>query len=172
MGWNRDLHHHLSWGDETNSTGSSVWACPLQAIIADPLKYETWSPPYAMKVSNRARCKQNCMLSHMKTIHFTSITCNRHEFHISHLSLKVGNSGRRKIAMPEKIGCLIHIVTRVGQRILSNPVHQRIFRAELSARGTSEGLLASCCLILPKKKHWKSPELIRHNAAKRPWQSI
>lgn len=122
-----------------------------------------------------AHCEQNCMSSHMKTVHRTSITsrtCNHREFHISHLSLKLGNSGKRKVTMPEKIGCLMHIMTGVGQRILSNPVHQRIFRAELSALGTSEGLLASHCLILPRKKHWKSPGAHRHCSWKRAWQSI
>lgn len=172
MGWTRDLHHHLSWGDKANSTGSSVWACPLQTIIANAFKYETEFPTCATKVPNRARCKQNCMSSHMKTISFpriTSKTCNHH-FHISRFSLKSGNTARRTVAMSEKISWLMHITTRVGQRILSNPVHQRIFRAEWSALGTSEGLLDSCGLILPKKKHWKSPEVIRHSAGQRPWQ--
>lgn len=117
MGWNRDLHHHLFWSDEANSTGFSVWASSLQIVIAHSLKHipsqnmlrgfltGPIAELYVKSHGNYPFHQQNIQLSW-----------------VSRFSLKLGNSGRLEVPMPEKRGCLMRIMTRAGQRILSNPV--------------------------------------------------
>lgn len=74
-----------------------------------------------------------------------------------------------KVVMPEKIGCIMHNVTRVRQKILSNP---KDFYSRSACTRHTEGLLDSHCLILPRKKHWKSPEALRHHSWKTACQSV
>lgn len=109
---------------------------------------------YATKILKGVHYEQNYVSSHMKTSIFTCIIYSHQEFHTSCFSLKLSNNRRRKIVISENIGRLIRIMTRAEQKILSNQIYQRIFRAKISALGTSKGLQDLHCSVLCKKKHW------------------